>query len=131
MALIEWRDEFSLGVPDIDHEHRELIELVRGVFDNIESNAPREETEALMGELYAAISGHFALEEDVMRRTGYAEYREHKADHERLLDVLLELIDAVASGDAVDEQGFGDRVNDWFARHFGSFDARLHALDAH
>jgi hemerythrin-like metal-binding protein len=131
MALIEWRDEFSLGVPDIDHEHRELIDLVRRVFDCIASAAPREETEALMGELYAAISGHFALEEDIMRRTGYAEYHEHKADHERLLDVLLELIDAVASDTAVDEQGFGAQVNDWFARHFGSFDARLHSMVRH
>ena len=84
-----------------------------------------------MGELYAAISGHFALEEDIMRRTGYAEYHEHKADHERLLDVLLELIDAVASDTAVDEQGFGAQVNDWFARHFGSFDARLHSMVRH
>jgi hemerythrin-like metal-binding protein len=131
MALIEWREEFSLGVPDIDHEHRELIEMVRGVFDCIASRRPRDETEALMGDLYAAISGHFALEEDIMRRADYAEYGAHKTDHERLLDVLLELIDEIASGAEVDEEGFGSRINEWFARHFGSFDARLHSMVRH
>lgn len=131
MALIEWRDEFSLGVPDIDHEHRQLIGLVHDVFTCIASRRSREETEALMGDLYAAISGHFALEEDVMRRSDYAEYGAHKADHERLLDLLLELIDAVASGGTIDERSFGDRINDWFVRHFSTFDARLHRMVVH
>lgn len=131
MALIQWKDEYSLGVEDIDHEHRELIDLVREVFDCIASGHAREWTEALMGDLYAAISGHFALEEDIMRRSGYPEYDAHKADHEHLLDVLLELIDAVAGGAPMDEERLGNEVNEWFARHFRTFDARLHGTVRH
>ena len=28
MNLIEWKDEFSVGVPSIDYEHQQLIELI-------------------------------------------------------------------------------------------------------
>ena len=28
MKLIEWRDKFQLGIPAVDHEHRELINLI-------------------------------------------------------------------------------------------------------
>ena len=28
MPLIEWQDEFKIGIPSIDHEHQELIALI-------------------------------------------------------------------------------------------------------
>ena len=26
--LLAWRSEYSLGIPDVDHEHRELFDLI-------------------------------------------------------------------------------------------------------
>ena len=28
MSLIEWKDEFSVGVAEVDLEHRDLIDLI-------------------------------------------------------------------------------------------------------
>ena len=28
MSPITWRDEYSVGLPDVDHEHRELIAMI-------------------------------------------------------------------------------------------------------
>ena len=28
MSLIEWKSEFSVGNAEVDHEHRELIDLI-------------------------------------------------------------------------------------------------------
>ena len=30
MSPIEWNDNFSVGVASVDHEHRELIEMISG-----------------------------------------------------------------------------------------------------
>jgi len=46
-----------------------------------------------LGELYARIAAHFALKEKIMRDNGYDEYHDHKADHERLLDDIRDLMD--------------------------------------
>ena len=35
MALIEWRDDFKLGIASVDHEHEEMIRLIN------EAHAPR------------------------------------------------------------------------------------------
>ncbi len=32
MALIEWKDEYSTGIADVDHEHQELIALINDLY---------------------------------------------------------------------------------------------------
>ena len=79
-----------------------------------------------LGEIYARISAHFALEERLMREHDYDEYDAHKADHERLLDDLLELIDDYEEDRVEDLAAFGARLDGWFSEHFRTRDARLH-----
>jgi hemerythrin-like metal-binding protein len=123
--LIEWRDEFETGIPDVDHEHRELIALVNRLPSVLDSK-PTAPARRVLGDVYAAIAAHFALEERVMRESRYDEYLEHKDEHERLLDELRDLMDDWEAGMWVDREAFAARVADWFAVHFRTRDARLH-----
>ena len=45
---------------------------------------------------------HFALEERIMRDSGYSEYEDHKDDHEELLDEIRDLMDGFATSAATD-----------------------------
>ena len=31
MTLIEWKEQYSLGVPAVDHEHRALVDLINSI----------------------------------------------------------------------------------------------------
>lgn len=126
MSLIEWKPEFSVGNTAVDHEHRELIRLINDVHAAIGSGANRDRLAAGLGEIYAQIAAHFALEEKMMRDAGYAEFGPHKADHESLLDQLADIIDAVAIGNKLDDRDLSSRLNHWFTEHFGTHDAKLH-----
>lgn len=126
MTLIEWKEEFALGVPGVDHEHRELIELINQLHAEVEGAADRAAVIDFLGELHASISAHFALEERMMREADYDEYDAHKDDHERLLDDIHAMIDDVETGSGVDFGGFSARLDDWFSAHFRTLDARLH-----
>ncbi|WP_072388740.1 bacteriohemerythrin [Hyphomicrobium sp. CS1BSMeth3] len=129
MALIEWQTEFETGVREVDHEHRELVDLINALHSKIGSNAGKEVIGGFLGEVFAKISAHFALEETVMRKHRYDEYAAHKADHEKLLDDIRDIIDAHESGAFVDyEEALGRAVRDWFVDHFKSKDARLHKM---
>ena len=35
MALIQWRDEYSVGVADVDHEHQQLIALINALAEDV------------------------------------------------------------------------------------------------
>jgi len=125
-ARVVWRDEFSLGVPSIDHEHREMVALINEIFVRIETGDTETVADDL-GEIYAHISAHFALEEEIMRREGYDQFDDHKADHERLLDDIREIMDAYEDGSYSDRKDvFADRLQRWFVDHFKTKDARLH-----
>ena len=132
MARLEWKPEYSVGIDAVDHEHQELIDLVNRIHDVIEEGRPADEVEAAFGDLFRAISSHFALEEKFMRERGYDQYREHKSEHEALLDELRDIMDDYRE----DHAGSADRVTTaverWFADHSKTHDARLHKrLGAH
>lgn len=126
MSLITWKDEFSVGVPAVDLEHRELIELINGLDADMQENATQTKVVESLGEIYAHISAHFALEEKIMRDAGYDGFAAHKQDHESLLDELLEFIDSVDAAGRYDRTGLSQDLDRWFSGHFRTHDARLH-----
>jgi len=126
MALIEWKDEFSVGVPDVDHEHQKLIGLINDLHDAMSSGSGDVTVMDFLGEIYAHVSAHFALEEKIMRDRKYDEYAEHKAEHEALLDKLRDIMDDYEENAYFSDQAFASAVEKWFTDHFKTRDARLH-----
>ena len=33
MALLQWKDRYSVGIAAVDHEHKELIGLINRLYD--------------------------------------------------------------------------------------------------
>jgi hemerythrin len=128
MAQIEWRDEFSLGIATIDAEHRQLIAEINQLYDQLGLPMDALTIEALLAELQADISVHFALEELLMEQDGYAEFEAHRQDHHRLLDQIHDMIFQFEEDPHAGRELLKSTLSDWFGEHFTSFDARLHGL---
>ncbi len=145
MPLIEWREEFRIGIPAVDYEHQELIALLNELYAGLgegpgtggdealdQTSLDRASVGAFLGEVYARISAHFALEEREMRARGYDQAAAHKADHEDLLDAIRDIMDDVddkqveLSPEALGPETLGHRLEAWFSEHFRTHDARLH-----
>ncbi len=127
MTLIEWRKEFETGIPGVDHEHRELVDVINRLHGHMAGGVDRTRVTEFLGEVFARIAAHFALEESIMRKHAYDEYEAHKTEHEQLLDEIRDIMDAQQGLPPPD---YGDSlssaVRDWFVNHFKSKDARLH-----
>ena len=126
MTLLSWKAEYSVGIDSMDFEHQEMIKLINEIHEEMKDRRDANSVEQFLGDVHAAISMHFALEERIMRAAGYAEYQAHKDDHEELLDEIRELMDAFV---ADRERGFEllkEKLSSWFSGHFATFDARLH-----
>ena len=126
--LIEWKDKYRTGIAEVDHEHQELVALINTLHEETKKSGDAD-VEGFFGDLLAAISSHFALEERAMREAKYPELSAHKQDHERLLDDLRDIMDSdlAAEGD-VQSDVLGSTLDAWFGVHFATFDARLHAM---
>ncbi len=126
MSLIEWDEKYSVGIAAVDHEHRELIGLVNEAHDRLMRPGGEEAVMDFLGEIFARISAHFALEEALMRAGNYDHYGVHKADHERLLDEIRDIMDDYEDGEFFSEELFAQQLKAWFGEHFRTHDARLH-----
>jgi hemerythrin-like metal-binding protein len=126
VTLLKWQANFRIGIGEVDHEHQALIELINSLHDALGAERSGERVEAFLGEIFADVSAHFALEEKVMRDRRYDALAEHKADHERLLDELRDLMDAQAEGAVLDDKRFSAQLAHWFTGHFQTHDARFH-----
>lgn len=127
MAPLEWKDQYSVGVPAVDHEHQELIALVNELHEAIASEKSEDEVAEVFGDLFRSISAHFALEERFMREHGYDQSTQHKTDHERLLDELRDIMDDHSDGNDNSVERLTASVEAWFTNHFKTHDARLHS----
>ena len=126
MSLIEWREDFSVGVGVVDLEHRALIDLINDLHGHMGEGATQDEVVDALGEIYAQIAAHFALEEKVMRDRDYEFYGSHKDSHEELLDELRDIMDRVEDDGRYEEAHLSRELNHWFTDHFKTHDARLH-----
>ncbi len=126
MKLVEWRNEFKIGIEEVDFEHQELIELINDSYKEAKKEGSTMALIDCLGEIFAKISAHFALEEKDMREMKYDQYEDHKQDHEQLLDDIRDIMDEYENISTLDDKEFGQRLTDWFVNHFSTKDARLH-----
>ncbi len=123
--LIAWKEAFSLGIPEVDQEHQALIALINELYREMRKGG---DVGGFLGELYARIAAHFALEEKIMQALGYDRYREHKEDHERLLDELRDMMDRYEDKAYLDDRVLAESLDAWFTEHFRTEDARFHSF---
>jgi hemerythrin len=126
MQLLQWKDEYSVGIDAVDYEHKELIDLINRLHEELGASDSKRTVSAFFGDLLKGISAHFALEEKFMREHGYSGLGSHKEDHERLLDELRNIMDDFEDAKEIDAAELRGRLDTWFTRHFRTHDAQLH-----
>ena len=122
---LPWTPVFSLLAPELDDEHRSLLDKVNRLLAAISSG---DETTVLMAfsVLVAEARHHFAAEEAQMEVLRYPDRERHRAQHEKLrlgLAVLqFTLSNRTTFGSSLGPLVYLDR---WFAAHLQTDDRRL------
>lgn len=85
MALIKWRDSYSVGVEKFDEEHKVLVKLINELYVIVRDKGNVDTMSNVVAQLIYYTETHFADEEEAMKRVDYPLYGEHKAIHADLL----------------------------------------------
>lgn len=87
-GLFQWTDEYSVGVEEIDNQHRTLFELINRLF----MAAVNREHESAIPEILAVLIDytrtHFSLEEELLADVGYADLEAHHEEHLRFIEKM-------------------------------------------
>jgi len=125
MALLVWEEELSVGDVQIDDEHKHLFSLMDQLYEAMRSGLPRDEVGRLLDELVRQTEHHFAEEEAFMKKVGYAEFAEHKTEHERLLRDVYEVQSRFHSGAISITVSVSNYLAAWLKDHIKTHDQKL------
>lgn len=84
--LVEWSEQLSVGIEEIDNQHKVLVDLLNELHQAIVEHHGSEAAHRILARLLEYTRIHFAVEESLMRILGYPDYEEHKHHHEMLLN---------------------------------------------
>lgn len=128
MPLMEWDDKLSVGVMQIDNEHKQLIKMVNELHDAIRANHGKEVLGKVLDGLIAYTGAHFGHEESEMKRTAYPQASTHVAEHQALVKKVLEIHAAYKAGKhavlGMETLAF---LRDWLVKHIKGTDMALGA----
>jgi hemerythrin len=116
---IEWHDGLSVGVVEIDNQHKELIRRKNVLDAAIAQGKGAEELIKLCRFLEFYIVAHFELEEFFMNQFGYYGYRTHKDVHRDFIGRFFTFKAQLERQGSTDElvRQVGDFIADWLSKH--------------
>ncbi len=88
VRFVEWSNELSVGIEEIDAQHKVLVDLLNQIHEAIQQRQGAEATGEIIERLGEYTRIHFAVEESLMRILHYPEYERHKEEHDRLIEQL-------------------------------------------
>ena len=125
MKDLVWDSILSVGVDEIDDDHRKLVSLFNILNHSVTEGDAPDYLEAVLNELISFTAWHFCHEERLMLKYGYEEIAEHKMDHQELIKSarerqrkILELGDVVVNEDI-------EFLERWLTEHILTSDIRL------
>ena len=91
MKDIVWGHVLSVGVDEIDDDHRKLVNIFNILNHAVTDGESSEYLAAVLEELVNCTVWHFSHEERLMLKYGYQGIEEHKATHRELIESAKEM----------------------------------------
>ncbi|NVK18853.1 MAG: hemerythrin family protein [Methylocystaceae bacterium] len=117
MEQIEWKDDYNIGIPQIDRQHQQLVALI--------NRLARAEDEGGMiayvfDDLDLYVKEHFRAEEDLLRAFDYADFQAHKIEHrtfEEWLSAVRQSFNLGGSSAHLIAESMNAYLRNWLINH--------------
>jgi len=122
--LISWNDEFSVGIDEIDRQHRHMLSLINSIDETIQEGGTYEKFAPVLDELIDYTNGHFANEEKLLEANHCPDFERHQKSHVRLRGELTRWREKVkeAGAEEMNEHMLFLRI--WFPGHILNVDKK-------
>jgi hemerythrin-like metal-binding protein len=119
---MDWSDSLSVGVQQIDNEHKKLVVLVNDLNDSMKNGKSKESLQKVFCELVDYTVTHFSNEELLMQKVNYSNFAGHKHEHDELTKKVRALKDDFAAGKMMISIEVRDFLKNWIVNHIQKTD---------
>ena len=117
MEIIEWKEEYNLGIPQIDKQHQQLVTLI--------NRLTKAEVEGgmityIFDDLDNYVKEHFRAEEELLRAFEYEDFEAHKEEHrtfEGWLSAVRQSFNLGGSSSHLIAESMNAYLRNWLINH--------------
>jgi hemerythrin len=120
-------ETLSLGVPEMDEQHRVLVDLINSLHRVMMGEDSRHLAEAKAQTIDALVEycvRHFESEEEFMLSIGYPDLDDHRNEHQAFIAKVLEYRDELMTAYAVQGSQVIKMMTEWLHHHILTKDQR-------
>jgi len=123
---MDWQEEYAIGIPEIDSQHKTLFEFITEFEKAVEGEMHWNTVQPLIARTREFVRFHFAVEESLMQIVNYPQFVGHRSEHRQVLQQLEAFEQRVLRQEAKDE--LVPMMSSWLLDHiiesdkpFGSY----------
>jgi len=87
--LITWTEKYSVGIEQIDKEHKKLVQLLNSLHNAMLSGQANKVLGAILNDLINYTATHFKTEDSLFDKFDYPETQGHKEEHSELVSQVV------------------------------------------
>ncbi|MFZ6750256.1 bacteriohemerythrin [Undibacterium sp. Ren11W] len=125
MVFFQWTDDMRVGNGLIDQDHLELVTLVNELYEAARAGKSESQIAITLQKLFTYTQEHFQREELLMEHIHYSEIAEHKEQHQKLIDQVLVLQNALSRGRGEVASSTAELLRYWLLHHIQRTDKKL------
>jgi hemerythrin len=117
MEMIEWKDEYNVGIHLIDTQHQTLIKLINRLTQEREQDGM---VSYVIDDLNLYVKEHFKEEEELMRLAKYEGFSAHKEEHrvfEKWLSAVCQVLNLGGNSSHLLAESVNAFLRNWLVNH--------------
>lgn len=123
MDKIIWDDSLSVGVAELDSQHRRLADLINLLGEEARASGNGKLLEKAIGKLTVYAFTHFGHEEKLLAQCGFPGLEAQRAEHDDFSQTLMRFSRDAAVG-MLDQTQLFNYLSKWWAHHILEEDMR-------
>lgn len=128
MALFNWSDKYSVGVIELDNQHKELVNILNEIFDAMSAGKSNEALGRIISKLVNYTRIHFSTEEKYMQKYNYPGYSAQKREHDAFIEKIQNFQKDFNSGKLTLSLDVSSFLKNWLIQHISGEDKKYESF---
>ena len=124
MALLSWKENYSVKVAKIDKEHQKLVGLINELHSAMMERKGKEVLGKIIDELAKYTITHFATEEKYFDKFNYPDTAAHKKEHNDFVAKVSDFQKGFDRGQIMLSMDVMNFLKDWLVNHIQGTDQK-------
>jgi hemerythrin-like metal-binding protein len=125
MIVLKWDDKYSVGVTEMDNQHKRLIELISQFYEEgVKQKKPNEALQHVLDGLLEYTKFHFTSEEQLMKDNGYDGFDDQVKQHQVFIEKIEGFVKRFQEERLITPIEIINFLSDWLIKHIQGEDSK-------